>query len=582
MPNEIKPVIVADDGINRSIKPVIVADDGINKVKKKEVSQSTEKDGRALLVTQETARKQRSEYSSQDDGIYVNPWNNENYKRSAGKWYKDITGSGDYKELKSGDLKERYDYLNKNATKIADLKGNPVEISYDLQDQKKVKEAYNLTADKLQKEEKKRQAELAKKTPEEKPFAPGIVDGKLFNIADETQKKEYDQKYLEYVKSGRYEKDVKAVQKENDLNDVLSSIDSDLIGSNEDEVVSKLKDKLKKYDYLQVGPAGYGYDGIEIKNSITKESKFINLDNWTTDRDNEESKLLKGFLEVNIANDEYIRKQKQVNELRDRIELEKKTNPYNVVFLQKELDELLPQLDKEREKKLDYISKDKYRSAAAFDKYEIERINDNITKTILKKEDIKKEVSELNEYEKTVNESLKKGLITEEDYNTNYLPKINQRKYDIDNNVKLLKNDYRNISNEQSDIKNIAGNAFVVESERGNILSGTAFSFVQGMEQATRAVIEGDEYARGSAKGVLTSQFAPESFSEEYLSSENRNAFEQVVFGLANSGGSALAGAMTGGPVGSTLGLYASSYTNFMDQMNGPEFKDVPELEKVL
>ena len=37
MPNEIKPVIVADDGINRSIKPVIVADDGINKVKKKEV-----------------------------------------------------------------------------------------------------------------------------------------------------------------------------------------------------------------------------------------------------------------------------------------------------------------------------------------------------------------------------------------------------------------------------------------------------------------------------------------------------------------------------------------------------------------
>ena len=72
--------------------------------------------------------------------------------------------------------------------------------------------------------------------------------------------------------------------------------------------------------------------------------------------------------------------------------------------MQKELDELLPQLDKEREKKLDYMSKDKYRSAAAFDKYEIERINDNITKTILKKEDIKKEVSELNEYEKTVNE----------------------------------------------------------------------------------------------------------------------------------------------------------------------------------
>lgn len=39
MPIEIKPVIVADDGINRKsksvIKPVIVANDGVNTVKKK-------------------------------------------------------------------------------------------------------------------------------------------------------------------------------------------------------------------------------------------------------------------------------------------------------------------------------------------------------------------------------------------------------------------------------------------------------------------------------------------------------------------------------------------------------------------
>jgi hypothetical protein len=551
-------------------------------LKKKEVSQSTQDGGLVSSVTQETARKQRSVSSSQDDGIYVNPWNNENYKRSAGKWYKDVTGAGDYKELKSGNLKERYDYLNKNANKVADLNGNPIEISYDLSDQKKVKEAYNLTAEKLQKEEKLRQKELAKKAPEQKPFAPALADGKLFNIADDKQKKEYDKAHFEYIKSGKYEKDVKAVKKENDLNDILNSVDTELVGSNEDEVISKLQGKLKKYDYLQVEPAGFGYDAIKIKNNITGESKFINLDNWTTDRDSEESKLLKGFLEVNIANDEYIRKQKQVNDLRDRIESEKKTNPYNVVFLQKELDELLPQLDKEREKKLDYMSKDKYRSAAAFDKYEIDRINDNITKTILKKEDIKKQVSELNEYESTVNESFKKGLITEEDYNSNYLPKINQRKQDIDNNVKLLKDDYRSISNEQSDIRNIAGNAFVVESERGNILSGTAFSVVQGMEQAVRAAIEGGEYARGSAKGVLTSQFAPESFSEEYLSSENRNAFEQVVFGLANSGGSALAGVMTGSPVGATMGFFGASYTNFRDQMSGPEFNDVPEYQKML
>ena len=581
MPNEIKPVIVADDGINRSIKPVIIADDGINKVKKKEVSQSTQDGGLASSDMQEVARKQRSESLSQDDGIYINPWNNENYKKSAKKWYKDITGAGDYKEIKSGDLKSRYDYLNKNATKVADLNGNPIEISYDVADQKKVKEAYNLTPEKIQKEEQRRQVELAKKAPEEQPFSPAIADGKLFNIANKEGEKEFEKAHFEYVKSGKYQKDVEAVQKENDLNDILNSVTTDLVGSNEDDVISKLQGKLKKYDYLQIEPSGNLYDGIKIKNNITGESKFINLDNWTTDRDNEEAKLLKGFLEVNIVNDQYVKKQKQVNDLRDKIEVEKKNNPYNVVFLQKELDELLPELDKEREKKLDYMSKDKYRSAASFDKYEVSRINDNITKTILKKEDIKKEASDLNKYESDINESFKKGLITEEDYNANYLPKINQRKEEIDNNVKLLKDDYRNISNEQSDIKNIAGNAFIVESERGNVLSGAAFSFVQGFEQAARILTE-EEGSRGSDKGALTSQFAPQSLSEEYLSSGDLSTFETIVNGLANSGGSALAGAMTGGPEGTYLGLYASSYTNFRDQMNGPEFKDVSELEKIL
>jgi hypothetical protein len=551
-------------------------------VKKKEVSQSTPKNGTVSSVTQEMVRKKRSEYSSPDDGIYSNPENNQNYKKVSGVWYKDVTGAGDYKEIKSGNVKYRYDYLNKNAKMIADINGNPVQPNYELANQKQIEKAYNITPEKVKKEEELRQKEIAKKAPELKQFKPAIADGKLFNIADKEQEKEFEKAHFEYVKSGKYQEDIEKVQKENDLNDILNTVTTDLVGSNEDEVISKLQGKLKKYEYLEIEPAGRGYDGIKIKNNVTGESKFINLDNWTTDRDNEEAKLLKGFLEVNIVNDEYIKKQKQVNDLRDRIESEKKTNPYNVIFLQKELDELLPQLDKEREKKLDYMSKDKYRSAASFDKYEIDRINDNITKTILKKEDIKREASELNKYEQDVNESFKKGLITEEDYNVNYLPKINKRKEEIDNNIKSLKDDYRNISNEQSDVKNIAGNAFIVESERGNILSGTAFSFVQGFEQAARIIVEGDEYARGSAKGIITSQFAPESFSEEYLSSEKRNAFEQVVFGLANSGGAALAGAMTGGPVGSTLGLYASSYTNFRDQMNGPEFKDVSEGEKML
>jgi hypothetical protein len=38
-----------------------------------------------------------------------------------------------------------------------------------------------------------------------------------------------------------------------------------------------------------------------------------------------------------------------------------------------------------------------------------------------------------------------------------------------------------------------------------------------------------------------------------------------------------MAGVLTGGPQGATLGLYASSYVQLKDQMNTPEFQDVPE-----
>lgn len=71
MPNEIKPVIVADDGINRSIKPVIIADDGINKVKKKEVSQSTQNGGTISSEASKTEKQKRSDSLSS-----VNRWAN--------------------------------------------------------------------------------------------------------------------------------------------------------------------------------------------------------------------------------------------------------------------------------------------------------------------------------------------------------------------------------------------------------------------------------------------------------------------------------------------------------------------------
>jgi len=83
MPNGIKPVIVQDDGINRSIKPVVVADDGINPVKKKEVSQSTQKKGAISSEASKTENQKRSESLSS-----ANRWANVTQPRVTPEKYK--------------------------------------------------------------------------------------------------------------------------------------------------------------------------------------------------------------------------------------------------------------------------------------------------------------------------------------------------------------------------------------------------------------------------------------------------------------------------------------------------------------
>ena len=126
-------------------------------------------------------------------------------------------------------------------------------------------------------------------------------------------------------------------------------------------------------------------------------------------------------------------------------------------------------------------------------------------------------------------------------------------------------------------IDNIAANQYAIQADRGNVLSGTTYSFLQGAENSLRFLLETGDFQDGEFKGLLT-EAAPGSVSDVYTSAEGRNDFEKIIFGLANSGGSALVGAAAGS---SFLGLYASSYVNMKDQMSTPEFKDVPEYQKI-
>jgi len=367
------------------------------------------------------------------------------------------------------------------------------------------------------------------------------------------------------------------------INNSIGNVDLNLVGMNEEDVVPKLKESIKDYPYLEVDESGVGYDEILVRNNITGESKKISLDNWTGQRDNEESKILRGFLDAQMNSKEYTEAYQRVNNLRSQIT---DATPTDRIALTEKLVDAQAKLTEEKNKRAAYVRSDKYLSAAIYDKNAQENIKTDLAVTQLRTEDYKEKVNQYNEFSTNVNDSYAQGKISKEDYYQNYAPKLKAEKETLFQEQQKLRNDYLQIKSDQQSIDEVAGDTFAIEENRGNVLTGATSAILKGVESAARFGLESiSEEAGGAKEGSLQGvfqQLAPGSISNMYTNSANRSTFEQIVFGLAESGGAAMTGIATGGPAGSLMGLYASSYTNMKDQMNTEAFKGVPEWQKIL
>jgi hypothetical protein len=376
---------------------------------------------------------------------------------------------------------------------------------------------------------------------------------------------------------------IKRKAEQDKINNSIGNVDLNLVGMNEEDVVPKLKESIKDYPYLEVDESGVGYDEILVRNNITGESKKISLDNWTGQRDNEESKILRGFLDAQMNSKEYTEAYQRVNNLRSQIT---DATPTDRIALTEKLVDAQAKLTEEKNKRAAYVRSDKYLSAAIYDKNAQENIKTDLAVTQLRTEDYKEKVNQYNEFSTNVNDSYAQGKISREDYYQNYVPKLKAEKDLLVQEQQKLRNDYLQIKTDQQSIDEVAGDTFAIEENRGNVLTGTVSAVLKGVESAARFGLEGiSEEAGGAKEGSLQGvfqQLAPGSISNMYTNSANRSTFEQIVFGLAESGGAAMTGIATGGPAGSLMGLYASSYTNMKDQMNTEAFKDVPEWQKIL
>ena len=515
------------------------------------------------------------------DGTYSFPGeDNAIYKKENGQWFKSFKGEYKYYPITKGDVQNRLQSLEKNAVSLENYsfeKPEPKmpEIPKELQGDRNTiqywdkllaagkvnKKTYDYQADRIASSDFG-QAVTKAAAPKPKQTAAQKAEQELFK----TSFGALDVNDPEYLRR-------KAMSDKIDKS--LSLVTPDFVNDNEGDVVPVVERIIKDYPYLQVAESGFGYDELRIVNTITGEDAIVNLENWSSGRDKEEANILRGFLDVQMNSKDYVDQKQKVDKL--QVQMQTATPTQRIELSQKMLDEKA-KLNELSTGRYNYAKNDKYKAAAIYDKNAKENIKTDFAKLQIQSIDYSEKAKNYNEWNATVNEARKNGTITEEQYNTEYAPKLEAEKNMLVEEKNKINQQVIETKDKSVSIDNIAANQYAIQADRGNVLSGTTYSFLQGAENSLRFLLETGDFQDGEFKGLLT-EAAPGSVSDVYTSAEGRNDFEKIIFGLANSGGSALVGAAAGS---SFLGLYASSYVNMKDQMSTPEFKDVPEYQKIL
>jgi len=515
------------------------------------------------------------------DGVYSFPGeDNAIYKKENGQWFKSFKGEYKYYPITKGDVQNRLQSLEKNAVSLENYsfeKPEPKmpEVSKELQGDRNTIQYWDklLAAGKVNKKTYDYQVDRIASSDfgqaVNKAAAPKPKQTAAQKAEQELFKKSFDALDVndpEYLRR-------KAMSDKIDKS--LSLVTPDFVNDNEGDVVPVVQQIIKDYPYLQVAESGFGYDELRIVNTITGEDAVVNLENWSSGRDKEEANILKGFLDVQMNSKDYVDQKQKVDNL--QAQMQTATPTQRIELSQKMLEEKA-KLNELSTGRYNYAKNDKYKAAAIYDKNAKENIKTDFAKIQIQTIDYSEKAKSYNEWNATVNEARKNGTITEEQYNTEYAPKLAAEKNMLIDERNKISEQVIQTKDKSVSIDNIAANQYAIQAEKGNVLSGATYSFLQGAENSLRFLLETGDFKDGEFKGLLT-EVAPGSVSDVYTSAEGRNAFEQIVFGLANSGGSALVGAAVGAP---GLGLYASSYVNMKDQMSTPEFKDVPEFQKIL
>jgi hypothetical protein len=235
-------------------------------LKKKEptVSNSGSDPKKSSSDTQPKKASGQSGSLSKPDGIYVFSGRKDaTYKKQDGNWFIDLNGSGKFIPIEKN-KEERINILEKSSERI-----------------------YNSPLEEVNAEYKKAPV----KTVTAKPTDEQTVQQKAFS-EDFVALDKNDPIVLE--KEARDER----------LEKTLSTFNEEVVGAlNETDFKNNIKKVLQENpetaDMFDIEETGAGYNAIRVRNKYTGEFKDINLNNWSAERNKDETELLKAFIKVN-------------------------------------------------------------------------------------------------------------------------------------------------------------------------------------------------------------------------------------------------------------------------------------------
>jgi hypothetical protein len=564
-------------------------------VKKKDstgsFSQLLEKSTTSATV-KTTTQKPSVSSGGKPEGLYTSPDNQiAVFKKSEDGWYVDNNRSGNFIKLQKGDVEQRVQALEKDAKTL-----------YDADYEK------GLTW----KPEAKPQVQAQRKT----------------QTNDQKQQQELFKETFKALK----EDDPIVVEKEN-----ISKLSKEVAGyvdKSEEKTVEDLTAKFKntKYDIFDFEETGMG-DMLKVTNTKTGQNIVIDLDGSETEKN-----MLEAFVEGNLEFREY----NDLVQRREQLLLDRQSGveraPYQV---DKELEQINEKIKEQEFYRKGYaLSKGKYASAALFGDKTVKDIDkdfkDKTSRLIGNSVILKEESRKVKEYEDNLKKDYSDGLITKEQYEE----ALNSEQHtfiknDVAQKYNEMSDELKSINDDRDLMEKTVVEANLAKEERGDFGSNMLANFAYGFISPVRMFAEISEYNRpvydSQGNRVFSTEtlrkdelqdILPGVITDEYITSKDRPYLERVLSGIAESlgssvavpvGGASLAKAVgegavkiAGKAIGKELvkktgveilksiakkallspqqiGLFASSYMNFKDQINSdPNTEGIDEADKVL